>query len=417
VRTVLYLSPYFPPMTRVGALRPLKFVRHLGRHGWRAVVLCDLRPGDERDPDLLRAVPEGTVVVRDYGRRARSAERVAPRPSHSTRLPRFLDNPELVPLGEHALDLPHALRAGRALVREHRPDVILVNADPFAATLVGARLSRESGVPLVLDLRDPWALCELRRPMRPAPSRFLVDRLERRAVAAARVVSLNTERARSDYRTHYRDLPPERFAMIRNHSDAELVSHGEHPGFDRFTLLHLGGFRRFISGDVLLDLLEELHHRGVDAQRLQLVVTGSCPEQTLAEARRRGVQDMLRLHRHVPYLQLGPALAAADLLVTLLNPRTVQRLPTKLYDYATSRRPILAFGENPELFDLCDRLGGARCFHLNEVSRAADLVAEEVGRGRGRDVAHGGVDLSTAAATERLAELLTTAADPTRRDS
>ena len=76
------------------------------------------------------------------------------------------------PLGEHALDLPHALRAARTLLREHRPDVILVNADPFAATLLGARLARESGVPLILDLRDPWALCELRRPMRPAISRM-----------------------------------------------------------------------------------------------------------------------------------------------------------------------------------------------------------------------------------------------------
>ncbi|MFT5993917.1 MAG: hypothetical protein ACI82G_002922, partial [Bradymonadia bacterium] len=37
--TLLYITPYFPPATKVGALRPLKFVRHLGAHGWRVVVL------------------------------------------------------------------------------------------------------------------------------------------------------------------------------------------------------------------------------------------------------------------------------------------------------------------------------------------------------------------------------------------
>src|SRR5688572_12017554 len=176
MRSFLYLSPYFPPDTRVGALRPLKFVRHLPALGLRPVVLADA-PQGTRDERLLSAIPSEVVVVHDYGPRTRKRWRgrapraAAPWPgafdlSLAKRLRRPFEQPELVPLGPHALDIPHALRAARKLLGAHRCEAILVNADPFASAVVGALLSRLTGVPLVVDFRDPWALCTLRRPLR-----------------------------------------------------------------------------------------------------------------------------------------------------------------------------------------------------------------------------------------------------------
>ncbi len=58
MRPFLYISPYFPPDSRVGALRPLKFVRHLPSCGYRPVVLADAA-GASRDARLEAAVPDG----------------------------------------------------------------------------------------------------------------------------------------------------------------------------------------------------------------------------------------------------------------------------------------------------------------------------------------------------------------------
>ncbi|MFT6629615.1 MAG: hypothetical protein ACJA1R_002893, partial [Flavobacteriales bacterium] len=68
--TLLYITPYFPPATKVGALRPLKFVRHLGAHGWRVVVLTDLRNSDATSEALWDAVPEAVDVQFAYSGRA-----------------------------------------------------------------------------------------------------------------------------------------------------------------------------------------------------------------------------------------------------------------------------------------------------------------------------------------------------------
>lgn len=421
MRHLLYLTPYFPPQGQVGALRPLKFARHLPAFGWSPVILADLWPGATLNQRLLDAIPPDLPVYYDYSHRAAatwarlqrgdlgdSRRAAAPaRPAPWRRLiPPALTNPELLPLGEHSAYMPWAYAAARRVLQRH-PEIeaILVNADPYAACLVGARLARDTGLPLVLDLRDPWSVCELRRPQRPLPMRRLTDALEAVAVRQARRVILNTARTCDDYRAHYPHLPPDRFTFIRNHADPDLTHDGDHPGFDRFTLLFLGHFRRFVEGDILLDVLARLRARGLGPRDLHLVVTGSCPPATLQAARERGVADMLTLHPFVPYNATGPVMDAADLLVALSN-RSTQRIPAKLYDYATSRRPMLIICDNPEVDLLLHDLEGGRSYPLDATDAIADAVAHAVAQGRHRVVARQPIGLDSRTASARLAAVL-----------
>ena len=131
MRQFLYITPYFPPQSRVGALRPLKFARHLPARGWSPVVLCDLWDEPQRSLPMLEAVPGDTTVIRDYSHRARAAEAAIgqPRPARSSNggggaklndlLPDWLNNPELVPLGEHSVHMPYAYRAARRALEAH----------------------------------------------------------------------------------------------------------------------------------------------------------------------------------------------------------------------------------------------------------------------------------------------------------
>lgn len=428
MRHFLYLSPYFPPISRVGALRPLKFARHLPALGWLPVVLADFWPGAATSAPLLDAVPPDVPVIRDYSARAEGAWRAflrgapaprldapkAPRLAPAARravsglgklVPEALRNPELIPLDDHAPHAAHALRAARRILRVYPCEAIVVNADPYSSLVLGARLARETGLPLIQDLRDPWSVCELRRPLRPALSSAAVDRLERWAVEAAHTVILNTEQARDDYRAHYPDIAAERFTTIRNHGDGGLTACGKHGGFDRFTLLFLGHFRRFVEGDVLLRALAVLRARGVPPERVQLVVTGDCPEATVEVARSLGVADMLVRHPFVPYHETGAIMDAADLLV-LLNNRTRQRVPAKLYDYATSARPILAVADSPELERIVSGVPGAHFRGLDDAEGVADVVERELALGRQRVVARGDVGLSSREASEKLAAIL-----------
>jgi len=425
MRQFLYITPFFPPQSQVGSLRPLKFVRHLPAAGWQPVVLCDQRPDDAVDPPLTDFVPRSVIVVRDYSHRAQLAERrqsaraAAPAAAVGNRpgpqrwsertLPSWLVNPELLPLGEHALDMPYALWSARRALRRHPMcEAILVNADPYAACLVGAELKRETGLPLILDLRDPWAPCQLRRPRRPPPVRWLEDRLERLCVEVADRVILNTYNTMHDYRAHYADIDAQRFTCIRNHFDAELVRHGSHPGFDRYTMLFLGRFERFNKADVLLQILAELKRRGVAHDDLQLVVTGEFPDPAWTMAKGLGVADFVQLHPFVPYREIGPVLDAADLLVALLGPGVTQRINAKLYDYLGAQRPVLAISDNPEIAEMVHAARAGMTFGHDEIAQIADHVQREMKKGRQRSVPRRLAGLSSQEATADLVQLLET---------
>lgn len=425
MRRFLYITPYFPPQAQVGSLRPLKFARHLPSHDWAPVVLCDLWPGAKTDPALLDAVPETTIVVRDYSWRAAKAEQHhakawanrmdednlrARRADRENRLvsamPSWLNNPELVPLGEHSHRMPYALRRAHETLERFECEAIVVNADPYAACLVGARLKRETGLPLIQDLRDPWAICELRRARRPMPVRVLVDRLERRAIDAADAVILNTETTWQDYREFYAGVDPAKFHWIRNHSDAALIGDGTHDGFDRFTLLFLGNFGRFIKADVLLNALAEVKKRGYDSRAVQMVVTGDFPESAWHMAQGLGVDGMIHLHPHVPYQQIGAVMNAADLLVLLIQPRGRQRLAAKLFDYLASDRPILAVSENAELGRLLADSGAGEMFGYAQFDAIASAIVAEIGKGRQRAIARTPTGVTSAEAAAQLAGIL-----------
>lgn len=410
-------------MTRVGALRPLKFARHLPAFGWAPVVLADLRPEEAVDPRLTGFVPATTTVIHDYGRHARvqaeavaSGEARAPtrppppaaagRPKRARLLRPRRGAEDFNPLGRHAFGIPYALRSARAALEQHSDcEAIVVNADPNAALLVGARLARETGKPLILDLRDPWSRCELRRPLWPRPQRVLVDRLERRAVEAAARVILNTETTRRDYRAHYDDLPAERFACIRNHADPELIAHGHFPPFDRFTVLFLGNFRRFVEGGTVVDALARLRSGGIGPDQLGLAVSGSIPQALRDAAREAGVADMIEDHPFVPYLEVGALMARADLLLSFSHP-TAQRIPAKVFDYLVSDRRVAVVADNPELAELVSRAGGASVHPLADAAGLAAALAAAHAEGRGVRVERSAVGIDSRRASERLAVIL-----------
>ena len=435
MRRFLYISPSFPPVTSVGALRPLKFARHLPTHGWAPVVLADLHESDGMSQALVDALPSSTTVRWDYSRHAADAARAfaageLPRlrvdaggkplepPAGLKRwLPRALRNEyrsrsfwfpdqRWLPMGHNLVDIAHATDAGRRALRTHPEcEAIVVNAGPEAALVVGRRLARESGLPMIADLRDPWALCTLRQQGMPAPQRRWVAWIERRFVDASARFILNSETALEDYRAHYADVPAERFACIRNHGDAALIDAGAAATRDVFSILFLGNFRKFVEGDVILEALGRLRYAGYGPDRVRFVITGRILGASRDLAEKLGVTEMFESAPFVPYTEIGPFMASMDLLVALSNDSR-QRIPAKVYDYLTSDRPIVVIADNPELREMLAPIAGSEVCGLTDVAAVTAAFARAIDAGRQRHIPRDTTPFDSAAAARALAEHL-----------
>ncbi|MFT5991618.1 MAG: hypothetical protein ACI82G_000610 [Bradymonadia bacterium] len=318
-------------------------------------------------------------------------------------------SPEYVPLGEHGPRIPAARRAAQRLLRAASFDAVLVNADPYAAMLVGAQAAAKARIPVVQDLRDPWSVCDLRRPRRPGIQRAVVDRMERHIVDSSARVILNTETTLAQYRSHYSDIDDARFACIRNHGDSALVgpmgSNTRDVGAP-FVVLFLGNFRRFLHGNALLEGLASLKAAGHGPSTVRLAVTGQVTEETRAVAAALGVEDMLEERPFVPYTEIGRVMDSADLLIANIPSR--MRIPAKFYDYALSRRPILALGpsDHAELRQLVSQLPGARFAHSEDGAAVGAAIAEAIAEGAATVVDRNSTGLDSATATASLARIL-----------
>ena len=183
MRRVLVIAYYFPPMGLSGVQRVAKFVKYLPEHGWQPTVLT-IEPAGyyAYDTTLLHEVKQaGVAICRtaswDPTRFFRRHQTI-PLPSEPQRR-RLSTVSQLLFVPDNKIGwLPHALRAGRRLLKERAFDAIFSSAPPYTAHLIAARLSRQSGVPLVVDFRDDWVGNP--RHVYPTPlHRYLNGRLER----------------------------------------------------------------------------------------------------------------------------------------------------------------------------------------------------------------------------------------------
>ena len=214
MRSLLIVSPHFPPTNGADMHRVRTSLPYYAEFGWQPRVLA-VEPGSVEqawhDPLLLETLP-AEVPVRRVG-------------ALSARWTR--------PLGLGAIGLrawQPLYRAGTAWIREQRPDLVFFSTTAFPVMTLGRRWQRRYNVPYVLDMQDPWVHDQLPADAARAHGikhqlmRWLHRRLEPRAmqdasgllaVSPAYIESLQRRYppAPGAFTTHYSsiDLPPEAF--------------------------------------------------------------------------------------------------------------------------------------------------------------------------------------------------------------
>ncbi len=380
----LYISPYFAPMTRAGALDPLKFVRAMPQRGWRPVVLADMWPGVACDRLLADAIPQDIPVYRQFSNRAGAGggdgsgyqKRLASRGS------RLLDHPawpvwlarqEWLPLGDIGFYVNHAVARGLEILKRHPCELIVAQSTPYASLVAGEILARKTGLPLVCKLGDPWRVCALKRHERPVHTRMIQRRLENRVIARASRYVLYTRRAVEDYRALYPHIDPDFFVAIHNGYDLDLVSRPWQGTLPRNSILFFGSFSPHIRFDPALHLLAELRGRGDGGAMPDLYVTSALPRELQRLADKLKVAGHIKVLGHQSYRCSSDIVSRAGVLLSINA--TAQRIVAKTYDYLPSNRPMLTITPpHRELEAMMEHSEAGRWFRPDQISAMADFV-------------------------------------------
>lgn len=348
---MLVVAYYFPPMGLSGVQRVAKFVKYLPDFGWRPTVLT-VEPGGyfAYDETLLREVEAaGVEIVRTPSwdpTRLFGRKRTVALPDESTR--RRLSNlSQFFFVPDNKLGwLPHAVRAGRRLLRAQAFDAVFSSAPPYTAHLVAARLARQSGRPLIADFRDDW----VDNPRHVYPTRWhrrLHERLERRVVRASRrVTAINAHIRDALVRRNGGDAVARRISVLPqgfDPADFERPAAPRDPA--RMRLLYSGVFYDAQTPDVFLRALAAwLERRPGARDRVEAVFVGLVPEASRALAERLGLGGVVRYEGYLAHDEAVARLRSADALWMTIGRRPgAEGISTsKLFEYFGAGKPILA---------------------------------------------------------------------------
>jgi hypothetical protein len=413
-RTLLFLAYFFPPRGGAGVQRSVKFAKYLPQFGWKPLVIAHGGMADNAsgvmDPTLLKDLPADHIVR--YTALMQGEKDQYYRAQKKWRQPLFATDPM-------AWWAAPAARLGMELAGEHHPSAIFVTMSPFTAAAAGIELKHKTGLPLVLDLRDPWALDETRIYSTRWHARRDWHKMHE-ALAAADLIIMNTPEAASAVEDEFGKGRPEdaglkvtaRVISITNGYDAEDFGKGspQHAPSDVLRIVHTGMFHselaevwnKMYAGDGLLNKLkyprrpinlwtrtpryllaamEQVTKNGAIAKdKIELVLVGevSAEDQRLIGA--SAMSANVKVLGYRSHAESVNWVESADLLFLPLHtpndggPALV--VPGKAYEYLGSGRPILAMGPPGDMRRFVEETRSGFAIGGENVSGAVEAMAK-----------------------------------------
>ena len=163
MKSVLMVAYFYPPMLSVGRNRTMRFERHLRTFGYEPFIHTVKNPDPFREKMAADRLADNKNVYRSWALNlgwlaaiiswcADKVARVFGLDLKHDPLRRLLFFPDV-----HIGWIPHCVVRSLSLIRCHDVSVIYITCSPFSAAISGLILKRLTGLPLVLDFRDPWS--------------------------------------------------------------------------------------------------------------------------------------------------------------------------------------------------------------------------------------------------------------------
>lgn len=138
-KTVLIVSPNFPPVNAVDMHRIRISLPFYKEYNWKPIVLCVKEKFVEGvlDPILNDTIPKDIPVYR-----------VNALPNSWTRK---------IGLGNLGLRaLIHLFFKGNEIIAKHKVDLVFISTTMFTTMILGRFWKQTKGVPYIIDMQDPW---------------------------------------------------------------------------------------------------------------------------------------------------------------------------------------------------------------------------------------------------------------------
>lgn len=386
LNNVLVFAYYFPPMGLSGVQRVAKFMKYLPDHGWRPhVIATGPTAYYAHDEALLEELVSRDIVIhRTTGTdpNSRLASKGTVRMPHEfiRKSLNRLSSTIFIPDNKRGW-ASQALRTARELVKETTFDCIWVSGPPFSSMMAAAKLSVETGIPLVVDYRDLWYGNQFS--FYPTPLHaHLHKQYEYDVLTHATKVVVTNRRIKERLLATYPQLDVHDVVIIPHGYDTDDHRAAmERPPMIKDTsamsLTYTGIFYEMVTPKYFLEAVRRFRKERPDA-RIQLHFAGLLRDQHKRRIKRLGLQEITTDHGYCSHPDTVRLLLDSDVLWMMVghgkNADTISS--GKLYEYFGTRKPLLVSVPQGALRRDAERYGAARLTDPTDVKAITACIAE-----------------------------------------
>lgn len=370
MKTVLWVTSYFPPRVNVATNRNVKFLKYLPQFGWKSVVVCPRETSQKTETGnhLLKQLSPSILV--------------APMPPdpflyledrrHTNRLARYLSYVinNIIPPDGHIFWALLALKSIGREIMKHKPDAVYISCSPFSLNLLGAWIKYKYKIPWVSDFRDLWTHNPISKRFLSSYDTFVSNRLEKFYLKYCDVLIVNTENSRNKMVNKYEFLK-EKICVIPNGYDPEDVpvenDGSKIPGTffcsgsiyqnTDYTPLPIIKLLSRLVDHGYLNRTWELHYAGYDGDAFMALIQ---KEQINVKHQEHGYLDHKSLYQlmiHMEYV----------ILCMPYESDTTSWIPARLYDYiANNSRLICLVSRGCEVSQMLEHYKNAVVVYYDE---------------------------------------------------
>jgi len=236
---------------------------------------------------------------------------------------------------------PFALNSGRELIKSVDPSVILAMGGPYTGLMVAAKLSKESGIPWVADILDPWTKNYSIKKF--FPLSVVNERLERQTLSSCSKICTVTEPWARELKQKYGDSCVD--IVYNGYDDEDFVKTPilKERTPHRITAVYTGYLYRRQVPEVFFAALSQFVDGCPDAQVEVNFYGPMYPCFFFDYVKKYNLENSVFYHGQVSYHEAVKLQKKADLLLLFTwGARGV--LLAKTLSYIGAGRPILSVG-------------------------------------------------------------------------
>lgn len=381
MKKILFLSYYWPPSGGPGVQRALKFVKYFPDFNITPTVITV----DENqasyplyDKSLNKEVSSDLKVIRTssfeplaFYKRLNKEKEIPysgfvnmDKNTFFQRISRFIRGNFFIPDARVGW-VRYAYKAALKELRSQALDAIVTTSPPHSTQLIGLKLKAETGLPWIVDLRDPWTDIFFYKDFYHLPyAKRLDKRYEREVLEKADHIVVTSQATKDLYLTKSSEIKADKISVIPNGFDEFDFEKKVSFSKNEFLITYSGTIADQYQIDTLLKALANVHKKHASIP-IKFRFVGKVSDGIRAKLSQNGLENNCEFIGYVSHAEsINYLLKSSILLIVIPKIKNNEGIvPGKIFEYLASRKPIICIGpENCNVSEYIAECGAGKTF-------------------------------------------------------